>query len=115
MINTSVETCVTRGIHRDIIRSVQQKLPDQVALYELADLFKLFGDSTRISILWALSDSQLVLKTIKWNIFFAIAVNLVAVTFASVGHINMLTGAILHQASALVVILNSMTLFIRKR
>jgi len=66
-------------------------------------------------ILWALSDSQLVLKTIKWNIFFAIAVNLVAVTFASVGHINMLTGALLHQASALVVILNSMTLFIRKR
>ncbi len=59
MINSSVETCVTRGIHRNIIRSVLQKLPDQVALYELADLFKLFGDSTRISILWALSESEM--------------------------------------------------------
>jgi len=59
MINSSVETCVTRGIHLNIIRSVLQKLPDQVALYELADLFKLFGDSTRISILWALSESEM--------------------------------------------------------
>jgi DNA-binding transcriptional ArsR family regulator len=59
MINASVETCVTKGIHRNIIRSVLQKLPDQVALYELADLFKLFGDSTRISILWALSESEM--------------------------------------------------------
>jgi len=59
MINTAVETCVTRGIHQNIIRLVQQKLPDQIALCELADLFKLFGDSTRISILWALSESEM--------------------------------------------------------
>jgi ArsR family transcriptional regulator len=59
MTHTAVETCLTKGIHRNIIRSVQQKLPDQIALYELADLFKLFGDSTRISILWALSESEM--------------------------------------------------------
>jgi ArsR family transcriptional regulator len=34
-------------------------MPDQVELYELSDLFKLFGDSTRISILWALSESEM--------------------------------------------------------
>ena len=34
-------------------------MPEQVALYQLADLFKLFGDSTRISILWALSESEM--------------------------------------------------------
>ena len=59
MVNTVIETCITKGIHRNTIRSVQQKLPDQIALYELADLFKLFGDSTRISILWALSESEM--------------------------------------------------------
>lgn len=59
MVNTAIETCITKGIHRNTIRSVQQKLPDPVALYELADLFKLFGDSTRISILWALSESEM--------------------------------------------------------
>ena len=59
MINASIETCAVKGIHQNTIQSVQQKLPDQVALHELADLFKLFGDSTRISILWALSESEM--------------------------------------------------------
>jgi len=55
----AVETCITQGIHRDIVRTVNQNMPDPVALYELADLFKLFGDSTRIGILWALSESEM--------------------------------------------------------
>jgi ArsR family transcriptional regulator, lead/cadmium/zinc/bismuth-responsive transcriptional repressor len=57
--NDAVETCITKGIHADIIRTVAQNMPDPVALYELADLFKLFGDSTRIGILWALSESEM--------------------------------------------------------
>ena len=55
----TIETCVTKGIHRDTIRTVHQSMPDPVALYELADLFKLFGDSTRLGILWALSESEM--------------------------------------------------------
>ncbi len=57
--NEAVETCITKGIHGEIIRSVNRNMPDPVALYELADLFKLFGDSTRLSILWALSESEM--------------------------------------------------------
>ncbi len=57
--NDAVETCITKGIHGDIIRTVKKNMPDPVALYELADLFKLFGDSTRIGILWALSESEM--------------------------------------------------------
>jgi ArsR family transcriptional regulator len=57
--HNAVETCITQGIHRDIVRTVNQNMPDPVALYELADLFKLFGDSTRIGILWALSESEM--------------------------------------------------------
>ena len=57
--NDAVETCTTKGIHRDIIRTVAKNMPDPVALYELADLFKLFGDSTRMGILWALSESEM--------------------------------------------------------
>ena len=57
--NDAVDTCITKGIHREIIRSVNRKMPDPVALYELADLFKLFGDSTRLGILWALSESEI--------------------------------------------------------
>ena len=34
-------------------------LPDDEVLYELADLFRVFGDSSRIKILYALHDSEL--------------------------------------------------------
>jgi ArsR family transcriptional regulator len=34
-------------------------MPDPIALYDVADLFKLFGDSTRLGILWALSESEM--------------------------------------------------------
>ena len=57
--NNVIETCITKGIHRDTIRTVNKNMPDPVALYELADLFKLFGDSTRIGILWAMSESEM--------------------------------------------------------
>jgi ArsR family transcriptional regulator len=57
--NDAIETCITKGIHRDTIRAVKEKMPEPVALYETADLFKLFGDSTRLGILWALSQSEL--------------------------------------------------------
>ncbi len=35
------------------------KLPDEELLYDLADLFKTFGDTTRIKILYALMESEL--------------------------------------------------------
>jgi DNA-binding transcriptional ArsR family regulator len=57
--NDATETCITEGIHRDIIRSVKKNMPDPIALYDTADLFKLFGDSTRLGILWALSESEM--------------------------------------------------------
>lgn len=57
--NNTLDTCETKGIHSDIIHFVQNKLPDPNALGRLADLFKLFGDSTRIGILWALSESEM--------------------------------------------------------
>ncbi len=57
--NDAIEACITKGIHRETIRSVKHNMPDPVAVYELADLFKLFGDSTRLGILWALSESEM--------------------------------------------------------
>jgi ArsR family transcriptional regulator len=55
----TIESCITKGIHRNIIRTVKQALPDPIHLYDLADLFKLFGDSTRLGIIWALSESEM--------------------------------------------------------
>ena len=58
-MNASIETCITKGIHQDTVDEVRRLMPEQVDLYELADLFKLFADSTRISILWALCESEM--------------------------------------------------------
>ena len=57
--NEAVETCMIKGIHRDILNAVRRKMPHSVSVYELADLFKLFGDSTRLGIIWALSESEM--------------------------------------------------------
>lgn len=46
-------------VNEDIVKRVQDKQPDDEYLYELADLFKVFGDTTRIKILYALFESEL--------------------------------------------------------
>lgn len=58
-MTTAVETCMTVGIHKEIVKKVRRQMPDAVDLYEVADLFKLFGDATRIAILWALCESEM--------------------------------------------------------
>ncbi|MBQ2320177.1 MAG: winged helix-turn-helix transcriptional regulator [Lachnospiraceae bacterium] len=38
---------------------IKDKMPDESELYELADLFKVFGDSTRIKILYVLFENEM--------------------------------------------------------
>jgi ArsR family transcriptional regulator, lead/cadmium/zinc/bismuth-responsive transcriptional repressor len=54
-----LEVCEIKGIHDDIVEAVHNKLPNPKRLSDLADLFKLFADGARISILWALSESEM--------------------------------------------------------
>ncbi len=46
-------------LHQDIIDNIQTKMPVENSLYDLAELFKVFWDSTRIKILWALSEAEM--------------------------------------------------------
>lgn len=55
----TAEICETKGIHADVVTAVFRQLPEADTLNELADLFKLFGDGTRLGILWALSESEM--------------------------------------------------------
>jgi ArsR family transcriptional regulator len=57
--NHAAEVCETKGIHHDVVGAVHTKMPGKERLAELAGFFKLFGDSTRLSILWALSESEM--------------------------------------------------------
>ena len=53
------DRCDYMHVHKDIITQVEQDMPDEELLYDLADLFKLFGDSTRIKILYVLFGSEM--------------------------------------------------------
>ncbi len=54
-----VESCDYIHLHEDIIHAVNQAMPEEEILYDLAELFKIFGDSTRIKILYALFESEM--------------------------------------------------------
>ena len=54
-----VERCEYMHVHEDIVAQVKQSMPDEEVLYDLAELFKIFGDSTRIKILYVLSESEM--------------------------------------------------------
>ena len=45
--------------HNDILKKVKNELPDDELLCDLADLYKIFGDTTRIKIMYALFEEEL--------------------------------------------------------
>lgn len=53
------EICESVVIHKEVVENTKTKMPDDTSLNELADFFKIFGDSTRVRILWALSLNQM--------------------------------------------------------
>ena len=75
-MNTLTDVHVKRGKRRTDMIGLEQMtpagqentepvvMPDDEVLYELADLFRVFGDSTRIKILYALHDNELCVQDI---------------------------------------------------
>ncbi len=59
MGDNKIESCNSTIIHKEIVKKVKESLPDEEVLYNLADLFKAFSDSTRIKILYALFQEEL--------------------------------------------------------
>jgi len=50
---------VINGVHEDLVKRVLENQPDDEYLYDLSELFKIFGDSTRIKILYSMFDAEL--------------------------------------------------------
>ena len=51
--------CQADIVHTDVLNTVRAQLPPDELLYDLAELFKIFGDSTRVKILYALLQNEL--------------------------------------------------------
>lgn len=48
----------------DVVKKVLEEQPDDEILYDLAELFKVFGDSTRIKILYSMFETELCVNDI---------------------------------------------------
>ena len=59
MLEESIPRCEESELHPDLIARATRQLPPDEELFALADLFKIFGDSTRIRILYVLFETEL--------------------------------------------------------
>ena len=50
--------CEEHKTHPEILKKVVAEMPPEEDLYDLAELFKVFGDSTRIRILYVLFEAE---------------------------------------------------------
>ena len=53
------EVCDGCEVHEDLLKIVNDTMPEETELYDLAELFKVFGDTTRIKIICALFESEM--------------------------------------------------------
>lgn len=56
---TREEQCEFIYLHTDTVRKVRENLPGENRQYELAELFSMFADTTRIRILFALFEAEM--------------------------------------------------------
>lgn len=54
-----IDCCESTEVHSAIVEAVEERMPPEETLYDLAELFKVFGDSTRVRILYALFESEM--------------------------------------------------------
>lgn len=57
--NSNVNFCGCKTLHQDIINNVNTEMLDEDTLQDVSDLFKVFSDSTRIKIIFALFKSEM--------------------------------------------------------
>lgn len=57
-IHEDIELCAYKHVHTELVKKVRETIPAEEELYNLADFFKVFADSTRIRILYVLLCSE---------------------------------------------------------
>ncbi len=59
MTDERIEVCECEHTHEQVVEKVRAIMPDEDVIYDVAELFKVFGDSTRTNILMALFESEM--------------------------------------------------------
>jgi len=58
-VKENAPCCDCEEIHISAVEKSREALPDVEVLYDLSDFFKIFGDSTRLSILFAIDKAPM--------------------------------------------------------
>lgn len=58
MVERETMCCDSVEVHQELLKIVNETMPEETELYDLAELFKVFGDSTRIRILFVLFEAE---------------------------------------------------------
>ena len=53
------DVCEYMHVHEEIVNTVRASMPDEEELFDLAEFYKVFGDSTRIKILYVLFEAEM--------------------------------------------------------
>ncbi len=57
-VEEGMEVCESCEVHENLLQIVNEKMPEETELCDLAELFKVFGDSTRMRILFVLFEAE---------------------------------------------------------
>lgn len=57
-MNKFFECCEPHEVHKNLLNIINEKMPSDEKLFDLSELFKVFGDSTRMKILFILFESE---------------------------------------------------------
>ena len=58
-VSEDAPCCSEKHMHKELIKSINKRIPDENVLCDSSELFKVFGDSTRIRILFVLFEEEL--------------------------------------------------------
>lgn len=58
-VSVDIDRCDCNMIHDEVVNRVKNNMPEEESLLDLADLFKVFADSTRVKIICALFQSEM--------------------------------------------------------
>ena len=59
IMENNFDKCECNIIHQPAVELARDNMPEEESLYDLAELFRVFGDTTRVKILCALFSSEL--------------------------------------------------------
>lgn len=58
-MDKKIDICSCSVIHEEVVNEVKNKMPEEELLFDLAEFFKVFGDSTRIKIMYVLFEHEM--------------------------------------------------------